>query len=175
MLQSKKIYIIGDKNILSIYCHGRKWENSPTIVIKSAQLARFPCVCRGYNAHSPLRMIQVSKECLDENYTGEKEDLSSQHKYQVYNMTILFKRKTSTYCSTHFPDPLRKCPVGIKWLSLKTAGCLGWWWWYFKFMFKIFSFCHRTPTISHKFLWTLNSLHTDISHHELPTTLNSFT
>lgn len=76
------------------------------------QLSRFPCVHRGYNACSPLRMIQVSKECLDENYTREEEDLSSRAKYQVYRMMIMFKKKTSDLLRFSFADPLRNAPQG---------------------------------------------------------------
>lgn len=100
------------KCILSFYCGGRRWEKLSTAVINLVQLSRFPCVHRGYNACSPLRMIQVSKECLDENYTREEEDLSSQVKYQVNGMMLMFKKKTSDLLQFSFTDPLRNALWG---------------------------------------------------------------
>lgn len=57
-------------------------------------------------------MIQVSKECLDENYTSKEEDLSSQAKYQMYRTMLMFKKKTSDLLWYSSADPLRSAPKG---------------------------------------------------------------
>lgn len=43
---------------------------------------------------------------------GKKEDLSSQLKYQVYSMMIMFKKKTSDLLRHSFSNPLRNVPQG---------------------------------------------------------------
>lgn len=116
-------------------------------------------------------MISVSKECLDENYTREREDLSAQHKYQVYNLMIVFKKKTSDLLQPSFSDPIEmpsRDQVDYLW---KQDGILDG----DNDILNLYvTFCQLSPSTSCCFLWALCSVPGYTPHQELPNILNSF-